>query len=74
MKVKHPPKNYPNFYELALILADGQARNSGNGETDWESFIDNRSRISDEFATQVHTKEKPWSQTLKSDYGSAYQV
>jgi hypothetical protein len=74
MEVKHPRKNHPNFYELALILADGQARNNENGETDWESFIDNLARISNEFATQVHTKEKPWSRTLQSDYDSAYQV
>ena len=74
MEVKHPRNNYPTFYQLALTLADGQARNSANGETDWESFINNLSRISDKFATQVHTKEKPWSQALQSNYGSAYQV
>jgi hypothetical protein len=41
------PKNHRNFFELALLLADEQSRQQGDR---WASFIDNLSRICDEFA------------------------
>ncbi len=44
-----------NFYELALLLADAQSRKS---RYDWEGFIDNLSRICDEFTHSIHSKEK----------------
>ena len=56
MKAKLSLRDYPNLYELALLLADGQSRNS---DSRWESFIDNLSRICDKFASQIHAKEKP---------------
>jgi len=37
-----------NFYELALLLADGQARRNKHY---WMDFIDNLSRICDNFAS-----------------------
>lgn len=54
-----------NFYELALLLADGQSRHSENR---WGSFIDNLSRICDEFATQIARKEKLGLAALESMY------
>lgn len=74
MKLKNTRTNRPNFYELALLMADGQARHPENGDTSWESFIDNLSRIADEFATQIHTKEKLWSKLPRSEYDAAFQV
>ena len=40
-------KSTTNLYELALMLANGQSRNDENGDS---SFVDNLSRICDEFA------------------------
>jgi hypothetical protein len=74
MEVKNLQGNYPNFYELSLLLASSQSRNCASGESDWESFIDNLSRISDEFAAQIQSKEESWNETLRSDYRPAYQV
>ena len=71
MKAKYPLKDYPNFYELALLLAYGQSRNS---ESRWESFIDNLSRICDEFASQIHPKEKPWYVLLKKSQPYPYRI
>ena len=34
-------------FEMALLLAEGQ---SGNASSNWESFIDTLSRITDSFA------------------------
>jgi len=41
-------KHQTNFYELALLLADGQARKNKHY---WPDFIDNLSRICDNFAS-----------------------
>jgi hypothetical protein len=67
MKTKDSQRDYPNFYELALLLADGQSRAS---ESRWESFIDNLSRICDEFASQLASKEKPLPVLVRD--GSVY--
>lgn len=56
MHTRPSQEGYPNFYELAVLLADAQSRDS---ESDWEDFIDNLSRICDEFACQIATKDKP---------------
>ena len=64
-------KDRQNFYELALILADGQARK--DNEYYWSDFIDNLSQICDEFAYSIHPKEKPRSVGLQSRY-SAYRM
>lgn len=59
-------KNRQNFYELALLLADGQARKD---ETySWSDFIDNLSQICDQFAYNIHPKEKPRRGALQSRY------
>jgi hypothetical protein len=67
MNTKPTREAYPNFYELALLLADAQSRNS---ESHWEDFIDNLSRICDQFAYQIAPKEKPLN-TL-SESGQRY--
>ncbi len=41
-------KHQINFYELALLLADGQTRKNKHY---WMDFIDNLSRICDNFAS-----------------------
>ncbi len=64
---KHPQTPKRNFYELALLLADGQSRHS---EYRWGSFIDHLSRICDEFASHIHPKEKPRSVSWQSHYRS----
>ena len=74
MESKHLDVNYPNFYELSLLLASSQSRDAASGETDWESFIDNLSRISGEFAAQIQSEESAWRETLRSDYRPAFQV
>lgn len=74
MDTKHLEGHQLNFYELSILLASSQSRDHGSGATDWESFIDNLSRISDEFATQIQSEEKSWQRTLCSDYRPAYQV
>ena len=65
MTSKHLQKKRPNFHELALLLADGQSQNE-NEDKRWANFIDNLSRICDEFASSIHPKEKPWSFSLQS--------
>ena len=74
METKHIEGYQPNFYELSLLLASSQSRDYASGETDWESFIDNLSRISDEFAAQIQSEENAWRETLHSDYRPAFQV
>ncbi len=59
-------KNHQNFYELALLLADAQARK--DKIYSWSDFIDNLSQICDEFAYSVHPKEKPRRGVLQSRY------
>ena len=59
-------KNRQNFYELALLLADAQARKDKTYS--WSDFIDNLSQICDEFAYSVHPKEKPHQDALQSRY------
>ncbi len=52
-------KNHPNFYELALLLADGQSRSNSGAlcpPDRWERFIDNLSRICDQFANSISPK------------------
>ncbi len=61
-------KDRQNFYELALILADGQARK--DDQHYWSDFIDNLSQICDEFAYSIHPKEKPRRVELPSRYRS----
>ena len=56
MTIRNLQKNQPNFYELALVLAAGQ---SHRREDRWDSFIDNLSRISDQFATFISPKLSP---------------
>ena len=74
METKHIEGHQLNFYELSLLLASSQSRDYASGETDWESFIDNLSRISDEFAGQIQSEENAWRETLHSDYRPAFQV
>ena len=64
-------KDRQNFYELALLLADGQARKDKTYS--WSDFIDNLSQICDEFAYSIHPKEKPHRGALQSRYRS-YQI
>ena len=64
-------KNRQNFYELALLLADAQARK--HKTYSWSDFIDNLSQICDEFAYGIHPKEKPRRDALQSRYG-AYRM
>ena len=59
-------KNRQNFYELALLLADGQARK--DKIYSWSDFIDNLSQICDQFAYSIHPKEKPHRDVLQSRY------
>ena len=59
-------KNRQNFYELALLLADGQARKDKTYS--WSDFIDNLSQICDQFAYSIHPKEKPHRGMLQSRY------
>ena len=70
-QVQDSQKNRQNFYELALLLADAQARKDKTYS--WSDFIDNLSQICDEFAYSVHPKEKPHRDALRSRYRS-YQV
>jgi hypothetical protein len=63
---KYHRKNRLNFYELALLLADGEAR--ADKEYSWTNFIDNLSRICDEFASNIHPKEKPRFASLQPRY------
>lgn len=55
MAIKPNLKNHPNFYEHALLLADGQSRQCADR---WASFIDNLSRVCDEFASHLSLKER----------------
>ena len=55
MIIRPTSRNHPNFYELALLLADGQAHQSADG---WEDFIANLSRICDEFAVHISPDEE----------------
>ena len=71
MKSQDAQKNRQDFYELALLLADGQARK--DKAYSWSDFIDNLSQICDEFAYSIHPKEKPRSTGLQSRY-SAYRM
>ena len=71
MKSQDSQKNRQNFYELALLLADGQAPKDNKNY--WSDFIDNLSQICDEFAYSIHPKEKPRLGALQSRYRS-YQV
>ena len=71
MKSQDAQKNRQDFYELALLLADGQARK--DQAYSWSDFIDNLSQICDEFAYSIHPKEKPRSAGLQSRY-SAYRM
>ena len=68
MKSQEVQKNRQDFYELALILADGQARKDDKHY--WSDFIDNLSQICDDFAYSIHPKEKPHRGTLPSRYHS----
>jgi hypothetical protein len=68
MKSQEAQKNRQDFYELALLLADGQARK--DKAYSWSDFIDNLSQICDEFAYSIHPKEKPHRGALPSRYRS----
>ena len=70
-QVQDSQKNRQNFYELALLLADAQARKDKTYS--WSDFIDNLSQICDEFACGIHPKEKPRRGALQSRYG-AYRM
>ena len=70
-QVQDSQKDRQNFYELALLLADAQARK--NKTYSWSDFIDNLSQICDEFAYGIHSKEKPRRGALQSRYG-AYRM
>ena len=74
MEAKHLQENHRDFYELSLLLASSQSRDLASGETDWESFIDNLSRISDEFAGQIQSHEESWHGILRSEHRPAYRV
>ena len=67
-QVQDSQKNRQNFYELALLLADAQARKDKTHS--WSDFIDNLSQICDEFASSIHPKEKPHRGALRSRYRS----
>ena len=64
-------KDRQNLYELALLLAAGQARK--DNKYNWSDFIDNLSQICDEFAYSIHPKEKPRRVGLQPRYRS-YQM
>ncbi len=66
MKSQDSQRNSQNFYELALLLADGQARKDTT--YNWSDFIDNLSQICDQFAYSIHPKEKPHRVGLQSRY------
>ena len=68
MKSQEAQKNRQDFYELALLLADGQARK--DKAYSWSDFIDNLSQICDEFAYSIHSKEKPRRVGLQPRYRS----
>lgn len=55
-KSQDTQKNSDNFYELALLLADRQARK--DNKYYWSDLIDNLSQICDQFAYSIHRKEK----------------
>ena len=55
MIIKQSQKNPTNFYELALLLADGQSRQN---DYRWGDFIDNLSRICDDFADSISPKRR----------------
>ena len=61
-------KDRQNFYELALLLADAQARKDKTYS--WSDFVDNLSQICDQFAYSIHPKEKPHQSALRSRYRS----
>ena len=67
-QVQGSQKSCQNFYELALLLADAQARKDKTYS--WSDFIDNLSQICDEFAYSIHPKEKPRRGALRSRYRS----
>ena len=71
MRNRDSQRNRQNFYELALLLADGQARK--DKAHSWSDFIDNLSQICDQFADSIHPKEKPHRGALQSRYHS-YQI
>jgi hypothetical protein len=71
MNTKPTREAYPNFYELALLLADAQSRNS---ESHWEDFIDNLSRICDQFAYQIAAKDKPLNALSESGQRHSHQI
>ena len=64
-------KNHPNFYEMALLLADGQSHQS---EDRWGSFIDNLSRICNEFAYHISPKEKRCLASWQPQYNGRISV
>ena len=66
MQNQNTQRDSQNFYELALLLADGQARKDKTYS--WSDFIDNLSQICDDFAYSVHPKEKPRRGALQSRY------
>ena len=71
MQKKQSPKNYPNLYELTLLLADAQSRDS---EYRWASFVDNLSRICDKFASEIPTKEKPKHAWVEVSQRYSYRI
>ena len=68
MRSQDSQRDRQNFYELALLLADGQARK--DKAYSWSDFIDNLSQICDQFAYSIHPKEKPHRGALQSRYHS----
>ncbi|HHZ92891.1 TPA: hypothetical protein EYN98_23835 [Candidatus Poribacteria bacterium] len=48
-----------NLYEQALLLADSHSRKS-NADNQWVAFIDNLSRICNEFANSANTDQRDW--------------
>ena len=68
MKNRDLQRNSQNFYELALLLADGQVRK--DEQYSWSDFIDNLSQICDQFAYSIHPKEKPHRDALHPRYRS----
>jgi hypothetical protein len=71
MHTKPSQEGYPNFYELAVLLADAQSRDS---ESHWEDFIDNLSRICDQFACQIAAKDKPLNALSESGQRHSHQI
>ena len=54
-----------NLYEQALLLADVHSRRCNTGDQ-WPTFIDNLSRICDEFANSTGFRQRGWASLIST--------